>query len=158
MISSVPALTFVIQNQWMVVEKAHNDYGHVIRDLHHVFILHTNYDCSYAMIGYWGIVLLIGMINRLFTLIVYRSSASTRGNAEAVSERQVQSSKSPLGKVKRLVKQHIILPAIFGYRHQVPWGWCTVPTRIQTFLVFTFVGLNIILSSVRYHSFDKNIW
>lgn len=110
------------------------------------------------MSGFWGIVLLIGMVNRLFALIVYRSSATTRGNTEAISERQVQSSKSSFGKVKRLVKQHIILPAIFGYRHQVPWGWCTVPTRIQTFIVFVFVLLNIVLCAVKYTAFDQNIW
>lgn len=142
----------------MVVEKQHNDYRHVTRDLRHISIHCTNCSCSYALCGFWGIVLLIGMINRLFALIVYRTSASTRGNTEAVSERRIQSSKSPFGKVKRLVKQHIILPAIFGYRHQVPWGWCTVPTRIQTFLIFAYVLLNIILSAVRYQSFDDNVW
>lgn len=117
----------------------------------------TNDDCSWAMYGFWGIVLVTGMLNRLFALIVQWTSRNTHGNTEAASERQVLSSKSSFSGIRRLVRQHIILPAVFGYRHQVAWGWCTVPTRIQSFLVFAFVGLNIILCSIRYSSFDNNI-
>lgn len=108
------------------------------------------------MYGFWGFVLLVGMVNRFFAFIVQRTAERATGNTEAISERKVQSSKSSFATVKRLVRQHITLPAVLGYRHSVPWGWCTVPTRIQTFIVFAFVGINIVLCSVHYKSVDRS--
>lgn len=126
-----------MQAEWEYVERAHRDY-------------------MWALLGFWAIVLMIGMVNRVFALIV-QTFGRTPGKTEAISERQVQSSKSSLGRVRRLVRQHITYPAIFGYRHSVPWGWCTVPTRIQSFLVFSFVGLNIILCSIRYRALSPSL-
>lgn len=97
------------------------------------------------------------MVNRLLSVIVYSTVGKHNASTEAISERQIRSSKSSFSGIRRLVRQHIILPAVFGYRHSVPWGWCTIPTRLQTFIVFAYVVLNIILCSIRYTSFDDNI-
>lgn len=110
------------------------------------------------MYGFWGIILLFGMGNRLFALIVTRSLGRRHDNSsEAISERRLPASKSSFGIFRRLVRRYITLPATFGYRHQQPFGLCTLPTRLQSLMIFLYVGLNIILSSVKYSAFPHNL-
>ena len=109
------------------------------------------------MYGFWGIILVFGMGNRLFALIVTWSLSRRHGNSEAISERRISNSKSSFAVVRRLVRRYITLPATFGYRHQQPFGWCTLPTRIQSLMIFLYIGINIILSSVKYTAFAHNI-
>lgn len=107
------------------------------------------------MYGFWGIVLLIGFANRLFAHLV-RSRISARkphNDTEAIN--RLQTSKSSF--LDRWFRSHIILPAAFGYRHQEPWGWCTIPTRIQSLTVFAYVLLNILGCAIgKYGAFDGN--
>lgn len=108
------------------------------------------------MYGFWAIVILIGILNRAFALAVqYRQRRLCR-DPEASNERRLPS-KSALGGARRWIKRYITLPATFGYRHQQAFGWCTVPKRITAFLVFAFVVINILLTSVRYRAFKRNI-
>lgn len=111
---------------------------------------------SWAMYGFWAIVLAVGMVNRLFAALVQWRMRRTHHDSEASIDRH-QLSKPRFSGIRRLIQTHITLPALFGYRHQEPFGWCTVPTRIQTFLVFAFVAINLVLCSVTYRAFDHNI-
>ena len=99
------------------------------------------------MYYYWASVLFIGILNRGFTAAVYYRQRRISHDPEAGSQRQLPS-KGPLNSILRLIKRHITLPATFGYRHQQPFGWCTLPTRITSFWVFLFVAINIILLAV----------
>ncbi len=113
---------------------------------------------SWIIYSFWGLVLLIGMGNRLFASLIWWKVSTRRTQEDPEAINRLQSSKSSsFGGVERWVRRHIVLPGTFGYRHQQPWGWCTIPTRIQSLTVFAFVGLNIILCSVKYHSFPKNL-
>lgn len=108
------------------------------------------------MYGFWGIVLLIGIANRLFAYLV-RSRISARkpqNDTEAINRLRISKSSS----LDRWFQSHIILPAAFGYRHQQPWGWCTIPTRIQSLIVFAYVLLNILACAIgNYGGFEGNI-
>lgn len=108
------------------------------------------------MYGFWAIVLLIGMVNRLFAAVVQWRMRRTYTDSEASIDRR-QASKVRLSGARRWIQTHVTLPAVFGYRHQQPLGWCTVPTRIQSFLVFAFVAINLVLCSATYRAFDNNI-
>ncbi len=108
------------------------------------------------MYGFWGIVVLVGMLNRLFTALVQRKMPRTFLDTEA-SRTQPQVGKPRLSGARRWIQRYITLPAALGYRHQQPLGWCTVPTRIQSLLVSAFVVINVILCSVTYRAFEGNV-
>ena len=108
------------------------------------------------MYGFWAIVLSVGMVNRLFAALVQWRMRRPHHDPEASIDRH-QLSKPRFSRIRRLIQTQVTLPALFGYRHQDPFGWCTVPTRIQTFLVFAFVAINLVLCSVTYRAFDHNI-
>lgn len=101
----------------------------------------------YAFYWYWAVVLFIGIVNRCFAAVVHYRQRKAYRDPENGNQRRLPS-KGPLSSIHRLIKRYITLPATFGYRHQQPFGWCTVPTRITSFFVFLFVAINIILSSV----------
>lgn len=120
-------------------------------------------DCSnaserWALYGFWGLVLLIGMTNRLFTAVVqWRMRGIYIDSQSQPSNLRRRLYTRHFSGPRRWLQTNITLPAIFGYRHQQPLGWCTVPTRIQSLLVFVFVALNIIFCSASYRAFDGNI-
>ena len=121
-----------------------------------VLLSDGNFVFSWALYGFWGIVLLAGILNRLFAAVVHWRIRRTHQDSEADLNRR-QLAKPRFSGARRLIQRHITLPAIFGYRHQQPLGWCTIPTRIQSLLVFAYVFLNLILCSVTYRADENNI-
>ncbi len=119
-------------------------------------INYSNLAQSWAMYGFWGIVVLVGMLNRLFTALVQRKMPRTSLDTEA-SRTRPQVAKPRLSGTRRWIQRNITLPAALGYRHQQPLGWCTIPTRIQSLLVIAFVVINVILCSVTYRAFEGNV-
>ena len=102
------------------------------------------------MYGFWGIILLTGILNRLFKAVVqWKIGQANFGGRQLVKRR--------LSGPRRWIQKHITLPAAFGYRHQQALGWCTVPTRIQSLMVLIFIAINAILCAVTYRAFDRNI-
>jgi hypothetical protein len=109
---------------------------------------------SYALMGFWGIVVFAGIINRLFAAAVQHNTRGIYQDPEASSNQRI---KPRFGATQRWIRRHIVLPAVFGYRHQQPLGWCTIPTRIQSLMLLSFIAVNVILSSVNYRAFENNI-
>jgi predicted ferric reductase len=56
------------------------------------------------------------------------------------------------------LRRHIIIPATFGYRCSQNIRWCTIPPRIQSITIASFVLLNIVLCSISYDVFSDNIF
>lgn len=108
------------------------------------------------MYGFWAIVLFYGMCNRLFALAVHYQKRRVYEDHESNNERRLPT-KPLLAAPRRWFKRYVTLPATFGYRHQLPFGYCTVPTRIQSFWIFAFVVINVVLTAVGYESFARNI-
>ena len=107
------------------------------------------------MLSFWGLVLLIGIVNRIVALVASRTLS--RGSADP--EAPCPTSKhGAVGPVRTWIKRHIILPVTFGYTHQRPLGWCTIPTRLQTALVFLFIAINVIFCAVAYIAFPGNMY
>lgn len=102
-----------------------------------------------AMYYFWAVVLFIGVAHRLFAAVVHYTTRRTYQDPEAGSRIR---SNGKQGGIRRLVRRYITLPATFGYKHQQPFGWCTLPTRITSILVFIFIAINVVLSSVVYRS------
>ena len=107
-----------------------------------------------------GIVFL-GTVNRLVAFIVHRFFVSRPLPIDAerfsgVTGKGATPGVGFINKVHNFLSKHILLPATFGYRHIQPWGWCTIPTRIQSILVFVFFALNFIFCAVDWHEFPGN--
>lgn len=115
-------------------------------------------ESRWALLGFWGIVLLVGIVNRLFAAAVHWRLHDIYQDPEASHDnRHVIPKKARFGRIRRWIQRFIILPAAFGYRHQQPFGWCTIPTRIQTLFVFFYIVVNFVLCAVNYRAFDNNV-
>lgn len=104
------------------------------------------------MYYFWMIVLLVGVVNRLFAAAVHYRLRKLGSDPEAGDSKEIPT-KGTIGAIRKMIKMYITLPATFGYRHQQPFGWCTVPKRITSLMVFAFIVVNLILTSVVYHAF-----
>jgi predicted ferric reductase len=56
------------------------------------------------------------------------------------------------------VKRYITIPATFGNLCSRPYGWCTVPPRIQSLTILLFIALNVVLCTCSYQLTDGNLW
>lgn len=71
------------------------------------------------------------------------------------AQKQLQSSK-----LVAIIRQHIILPALFGTRclEPLPGNTGYVPGRVLSISIALYVVLNIIFSAVSFRSFQPNVW
>lgn len=106
---------------------------------------------SYALYGFWGIVLLLGFCNRFYSLLakyVHRSAASDH----------TKSPRSRLASLKLWIGRHISHPALTGHHAAEPLGWCTIPPRLQSTTLFLFLIVNIVLCCASYRAFPRNLY
>lgn len=106
-------------------------------------------------------VVFFGAFNRLMAFAVRRLLA--KGPLPLDAERSaalVGKGAAPntglFSKMHNLWAKHVILPATFGYRHIQPLGWCTIPTRLQSILVFVYFALNFIFCAIDWRLFPGN--
>jgi len=79
-------------------------------------------------------------------------------NDESVNETLLRNDKASFFRaLYSLLKKHVTVPATFGYTRSQNIWWCTIPTRIQSLAIATFVFLNILACSVGYTLFAGNL-
>ncbi|KAI9889472.1 MAG: hypothetical protein M1814_005255 [Vezdaea aestivalis] len=109
----------------------------------------------WATPGFWAIVTILGVIYRIFTVVInHKAMKQTFDPEHGTSVRGY----GPIGKVRAFIRSRFILPALFRHRHQDAFGWCSIPTRLQSFIVGSFVFINLILCCVNYRAHDNNIF
>lgn len=81
---------------------------------------------------------------------------SPRPQNEQPSSEPDNGNKGLFGRVKRMLKFDLLLSPTFTYRHHQRWGWFTVPTRLQSLTILSYVILHIILSAVHYPIYDES--
>ena len=119
------------------------------------YILHRRY--GWAVYGFWGAVLLAGMINRLIgshwtkrmvgshdVETLHETAASTKGH-------------NGLSSLMMWLQRHLILTPLFGSRHQERLWTCAVPTRLETMVITAYWILNFVLCCVSYEIFFPNL-
>ena len=107
------------------------------------------------MIGFWGAVLLLGILNRLLHLFVsWKWPVSTY----RVRHQASTGTSRVFTKIHTLFRRFVIIPAFAGYQHQQPLGWCTIPTRLQSLTIFTFVIYNLLVCAIGYKAFLPDIY
>ena len=87
---------------------------------HHAF--------GWSMYILLGAAIVLGLLNRAFFALSARY---------AVGDEAAVESQSAFGKVLTWYRKHVSVPALVGQRHCKPWGWVTLPTRLQGLFVST---------------------
>lgn len=112
------------------------------------------------MYGFWGGVLVIGALHRLITLINESrlSPSSTPEDTGLADSREKPTEKNrPFVSLYSWIRTHIITPsALPPYRRQLLFG-CTIPTRIETFIVLSYWVVSFVLCCVNYRGFEGNL-
>lgn len=136
----------------------HHSFGYVLATSR-LLNVRANSSVRWSMYVLAVGVILIGVANRVFAFIIHAAIKRsgllldverTKGGKPVVPNRGI------FNKINNLWTKHITLPATFGYRHIQPWAFCTIPTRLQSILLFVYVALNFIFCCVDYHTFEGN--
>jgi hypothetical protein len=115
---------------------------------------------SMCMYYFWGIVISIGISTRLVSLIrgVQHQEWTPNPDSECNETQYGTKDLSLRSLPYALLKRHIIMPATFGYRCSQNVRWCTIPPRIQSLTITSFVMLNILLCTCSYPVMEGNIF
>ncbi|RYP72046.1 hypothetical protein DL769_004533 [Monosporascus sp. CRB-8-3] len=128
----------------------------------YVYSRHTLYGS--AMFIFWGVVIAIGLLNRAVVVLVHATAPNPRGwqsislgepgedSVPAASHARSQS------RLSVWLKRHVTLPATFGYRNAQPFGWYTVPPRIQSVTILAFTIMNLVFCVHGYRVFPGNLY
>lgn len=112
----------------------------------------------WAVYGFWGGILLMGIVNNLFTHFFHARRAAAPGDVEEHrAKSHSRSGSSVLGAAHHWIRTNLVIPAAFGSHHQRLLWWCTIPTRMETAIVVSFWILNLILCCVSYDVFWPNL-
>ncbi|ETS81728.1 hypothetical protein PFICI_06730 [Pestalotiopsis fici W106-1] len=117
-----------------------------------------------AMLVFWGLVVTIGLLNRILLYLMHKTKSQTRISDSAHSgasedgEALIPSRNPRLGRFGGWLNAHVFLPATFGYRKAQPFGWYTVPPRIQSLTILLFIIMNFVFTVHGYHVFPENLY
>ncbi|KAF1961944.1 ferric-chelate reductase-like protein [Byssothecium circinans] len=116
---------------------------------------------GWCMIYFWATVIAIGISMRLLSLIPNirkREWQSISTNPDSPSSPSFPKNRSTTSSAHAPLKRYITIPATFNGRCSQPLGWCTIPSRVQSLTIFSFVLLNVILCSVDYRVTHGNLY
>lgn len=113
---------------------------------------------SYAMIYFWAIVISIGTGTRLVSLIRGLRNQEWQRVLTDPEDNRSHHHHGRFRSAHALLKRFIIIPATFNNRCSQPFGWCTIPNRVQSLTIFAFVMLNVLLCTVNYRLTDGNLY
>ncbi|RAR08078.1 ferric-chelate reductase [Stemphylium lycopersici] len=157
-ISATEALTFPHLDHLVIPESTFFD--RVFTTMHIAFWeydIHLVY--GWCMYYFWIAVIAVGVTTRLCALIgklQYRNR-DYQSLPEVEPNTPLKSS-GAFALPRAWLKRHITTPAAFGDRCSRPWGWCTIPARVQSLTILLFVSLNIVLCSCSYRLTEGNIY
>ncbi|KAL3493281.1 ferric reductase NAD binding domain-containing protein [Aspergillus germanicus] len=139
-------------------KRAHKSY------VTHDYALSKDKRYGWGLMGYWGGILLLGMVTKFAILVA--SSRNTPGPRDAEST-SAGARKAHTGVLSRLIstpmhylRTYFVMPASFApflTNHQQVFYWHTIPRRLDSIIVLGFWALCIILGCVDYQSFSGNI-
>lgn len=118
--------------------------------------LRTHKRYGAAMYGFWAIVIFGGMLSNLYN--VFWHARKDRQRQSHVEGETVTKPNSVLSKAWRQVQEHAILPPVFGDHHRRTIFGFFVPTRLESFIIFAYWTISLVLCSVTYITFEGNMY
>ncbi len=116
---------------------------------------------SWAMYGFWGGLLLIGIVNNFVSHVLQSRRLKVTTNDEESRSSQPKIVRSGpfafANSAHHWLRSNIIVPAAYGSHHSRPWLWSTIPTRMETIVIVSFYVMTLILCSVSYFIFSPNL-
>lgn len=103
--------------------------------------------------------MIVGVTTRLLSLM--RAQQHRNKSYETIPDIEPgtpSTSRSPATFLQTWLKRYITTPATFGDRCSRPYGWCTIPPRIQSLTIFLFVALNIVFCICSYRLTEGNLY
>lgn len=108
---------------------------------------------------FWIVVVALGIGTRLISLTM---NVETRNqNYQIIQSPDSQhpvARRHILDRLRAWLKYYLITPALFGNRCSRPYGWCTIPPRLQSLTIFAFVAFNVVLCVCSYHLTEGNLY
>lgn len=117
---------------------------------------------SWAVYGFWGGLLVIGMASRLVSHLYNSRRSTIIADIEELEDSPSPSTRSslllaPIKATNHWLRAHLIIPAAFGTYHQRLYWGCSIPTRMETILISLFWILNFVLCAISYNVFEGNL-
>jgi predicted ferric reductase len=110
------------------------------------------------MYYFWILVISVGVCTRLLSLISVERQRRLKSSFGSTS-RPANRKHDGLKEISTAwIRRHLTVPATFGNRCSQPYGWCTIPPRIQSFTIFLFVALNFFLCTCSYELTTGNLY
>jgi NhaP-type Na+/H+ or K+/H+ antiporter len=110
---------------------------------------------SFALYGFWGALLVLGIISNVAKTFLHRRLDRHTTDTESTS--QIRTSSSTFEKLRQLLNRYLVIPCAFGHHHQrLLYGWA-IPTRLTGIVVVSYWILNIILCGVNYRALTDNM-
>jgi predicted ferric reductase len=111
------------------------------------------------MYYFWIVVVAVGVSTRLQTLIQdLRLQTQKYHPIYSDATEHHFKTHSVLRLPSICLKRFVTVPATFGGRCSRPYGWCTIPPRMQSITIALFVTLNAFLCTSGYHLTDGNLY
>ncbi|KAK6379383.1 hypothetical protein LTS17_006301 [Exophiala oligosperma] len=120
------------------------------------YILHARY--GWAIYGFWGGLLLVGIINRFITHFTQSRHINVSSDLEGGEISKQSNSVTAISSIHHWFRAHIIIPATYGSYHSRPLLWSTIPTRMETIVVSCFYVMTFILCCVGYYIIYPNFY
>jgi len=114
---------------------------------------------GYLIYAFWGVVIVAGIAANLWCHQSDKTALQSRfGDVGAC--RPTQREKRRLARIvvrlEQWFRSYITIPAAFGQYHLRLFWWCTIPSRFDSIIVFSFWSLAIALSCISYRPFPEN--
>ena len=114
---------------------------------------------SWYMYCFWLGVVSIGICRHLLSLISNLRHSKQHSFTGPESTQPTSTRSHRLFNFSNTwLKQYITIPATFSNRCSQPYGWCTIPPRIQSLTIAAFVLLNLALSCSSYRLTSGNLY
>ncbi|KAB8256537.1 ferric reductase like transmembrane component-domain-containing protein [Aspergillus pseudonomiae] len=139
-------------------KRAHKSY------VTHDFALDKDKRFGWGLMGYWGGILVLGMMAKLMGSLSSQRRVPSHQDAESSvtsqNMRRKQNKPKAVASMLHSLRTSFVVPASFApilSHHQQLYYWHTVPRRLDLLIVLGFWALCIILGCVDYQSFSGNI-
>ncbi|KAG5915508.1 hypothetical protein E4U42_008015 [Claviceps africana] len=130
-------------HSWSVVYRSAKTFSD-LRDYHNAI--------SWVPYGFWAIVILLGAASRVWSC----KRPGTRRDEPSRPPGQ-----NPQGVLGRLVKRwkfDIQLAPTFSHRHHEPWGWLSIPLRLQSLVIVSYMILHVAICATHYPILEENYY